>query len=106
MKKTQLLKGILEGLILRIIKDEETYGYAICEKLDSGGLRGVGEGTVYPILTRLEKQRLITSVRRDSPFGPKRKYYSLTKEGSIYLDDFTEQWGVISETVERMIKND
>ena len=81
---TQMLKGLLEGCILKIVSNDETYGYEVCEKLTHYGFEGVSESSVYPILIRLEKKKLLYSVMKKSPLGPMRKYYYLTDEGSIY----------------------
>ena len=54
----QILKGLLEGCVLKLIEKDETYGYKICEDLALGGFENVGEGTVYPIVIRLEKKVL------------------------------------------------
>ena len=56
-QETQLLKGMLEGCILGLIDCEASYGYLIVEKLRSAGFESMQEATVYPILTRLEKER-------------------------------------------------
>ncbi len=102
-KNTQMLKGLLEGCILKIVDNKETYGYAICEDLNNYGFDDINEGTVYPILIRLEKNRLIYSIKKDSPLGPKRKYYFLTEEGKKQLEDFTTSWERIKTKVDRII---
>ncbi len=88
MEEAQLLKGILEGCILSIISRGETYGYDILSVLEMHGFTDVSEGTLYPVLVRLEKKRLISCRIGKSPFGPKRKYYSVTLEGELYLKQF------------------
>lgn len=55
---TQMLKGLLEGCILKIVSNGETYGYEVCEKLINYGFEDISEGSVYPILIRLEKKKL------------------------------------------------
>jgi len=100
----QMLKGLLEGCILQVIKGNETYGYQICEDLVRGGFADVNEGTVYPILIRLEKRGFIRGERKDSPLGPMRKYYALTPEGEDYLDSFADSWERTSKAVNRFIK--
>lgn len=102
--KAQMLKGLLEGCILKIIEREETYGYKICEDLVKGGFYNVNEGTVYPILIRLEKRGLIRSVKKTSPFGPKRKYFHLTDEGLTYLKNFKDVWHETSKAVDYYMK--
>ena len=88
MEESQLLKGILEGCVLSIISRGETYGYEILAELIACGFQGLMEGTLYPILTRLEKKKLIQCRKEKSPFGPIRKYFSITPEGEIYLNSF------------------
>ncbi len=88
MDKAQLMKGILEGCILKIIDQEETYGYEIVTRLQDYGFTDAKEGTLYPLLLRLEKKKLIQGVFKESPLGPKRKYYTLTQDGEMYLSRF------------------
>ena len=85
MDKAQLMKGILEGCILKIIDQEETYGYEIVTRLQDYGFTDAKEGTLYPLLLRLEKKKLIQGVFKESPLGPKRKYYTLTQDGEMYV---------------------
>lgn len=88
MDESQLLKGILEGCVLKIISLEETYGYDIIVKLGDAGFHNVIEGTLYPILTRLEKKGLIQCRKAKSPLGPTRKYYSITPLGEEKLKEY------------------
>ncbi len=92
---SQLLRGILEGCILAVIAKGETYGYEILTELEKNGFENLLEGTLYPVLTRLEKKNLISCRKAKSPFGPIRKYYSITEEGKIYLEDFKSGYGHI-----------
>jgi len=92
MDETQLLKGILEGCILSIISKGETYGYDILSVLSQHGFLDIQEGTLYPVLVRLEKKRSIECRIGKSPFGPKRKYYSITEEGRENLKQFMESF--------------
>lgn len=87
-EETQLLKGILEGCVLGVISKGETYGYEILIRLESYGFSELGEGTLYPVLTRLHKHGYIQCRKEKSPQGPIRKYYQITKEGERYLDEF------------------
>lgn len=81
MIPSQMLKGTLEGCILAIIGRRETYGYEIAETLGSYGFGRIAEGTIYPLLLRLEKNGLVHTEYRASELGPKRKYYSLSEAG-------------------------
>jgi len=101
---TQILKGLLEGCILKIICNNETYGYEICERLTQFGFKEITEGSVYPILIRLEKKKLIYSVMKPSPLGPMRKYYFLTEEGKTELVDFVDTWKEIMGNIENVLE--
>ncbi|MFC0524352.1 PadR family transcriptional regulator [Pontibacillus salicampi] len=102
--RSQLLKGILEGCILSIISHEEVYGYELSVKLQSFGLSDVSEGSIYPVLLRLQKAKLISGEMRTSPSGPKRKYYHITEEGENTLIQFKKEWESIKLPVEQIIK--
>ena len=103
MNDTQLLKGILEGCILSIIAKGETYGYEILSELEQGGFDDIGEGTVYPILTRLDKQGLIQCRKAKSPLGPIRKYYSITEPGMQRLEHFKNNYKYITSHADLML---
>ena len=98
MEDTQLLKGVLEGCVLGIIAQGETYGYEILSRLEAAGFEDLGEGTFYPIITRLDKNGYISCRKAKSPLGPIRKYYSITDEGISYLEAFKQSY-------ERVTKN-
>lgn len=90
--RSQLMRGTLEGCILHIIGVQASYGYEIVTKLQEFGFTEVREGTIYPLLMRLEKKRLVTGQYRPSALGPKRKYYELTPEGKAFLAEFLSCW--------------
>ncbi len=100
----QMLKGLLEGCILKIVGDHETYGYEVCEKLENYGFEEISEGSVYPILVRLEKRKLLHSKMKKSPFGPMRKYYFITEDGEEQLKRFISSWNKIKENVESVLE--
>ncbi|MBQ4065877.1 MAG: helix-turn-helix transcriptional regulator [Clostridia bacterium] len=97
------MRGTLEGCILKIISERMTYGYEILESLKKRGFDDLSEGTIYPILLRLEKQGSVTSRFLPSPLGPKRKYYDITDEGISYLRSFERNWWQISRSVSDII---
>jgi len=103
LEKSQILKGILEGCILLIISKENTYGYGVLERLKQGGFKDITEGTIYPLLLRLEKQGRLVSEMKESPLGPKRKYYRLTPEGESQLSEFLQEWELLSKNVNGLI---
>jgi len=105
---TQIVKGILEGCILKIVENEEIYGYKAVENLNILGFE-VNEATVYPILTRLQNKGYLKVDKRPSPYGPMRKYYTLTKIGKESLDDFEKTWEKIKKIVTKImgsVRND
>lgn len=99
---SQLLKGLMDGVILKIIDNEETYGYEIYEKLKMYGFNDFAEGSLYPLLLRLEKKKLIKGIKRPSEYGPDRKYYSLTEDGIEEMNSFIESWEKISGAVDKV----
>lgn len=103
MKSTQLLKGILEGCILIILNKKDYYGYELVEKLSEYNF-SVTQGTLYPLLLRLEGQNLVEAYYEESEFGPKRKYYKITENGKKEIEDFIESYKKITDTVEGVLK--
>lgn len=103
MEDTQLMKGILEGCVLGIIERGETYGYEILSVLEECGFENLGEGTLYPVLTRLDKNGYIRCRKAKSPLGPIRKYYSITEDGLNYFGQFKRNYRKITESAERAI---
>ena len=101
--KSQLMRGTLEGCILKILLDETTYGYEIVTRLQRYGFEDIKEGTIYPLLVRLEKKNIISSEFRPSPLGPSRKYYSLTEEGQVYFEEFKTYWMQVSASVNKLL---
>ncbi|WP_312652656.1 PadR family transcriptional regulator [Proteiniclasticum sp.] len=104
--QSQLNRGTLEGCIVKIISMEETYGYEIVSRLQGFGFEDVKEGTIYPILVRLEKKGIISSVYKESPLGPKRKYYFMTKIGEEFLREFIMVWNDVRDSVDRILKGE
>lgn len=93
---TELLKGVLEGCVLDIISREETYGYEITRKLNALGFSDVVDGTVYTILVRLEKNKLVDIEKKPSDMGPPRKFFKLNEAGRNELNNFWERWTFVS----------
>lgn len=106
MSSSQMLKGILDGCLLAIIGKGETYGYEMIEKLELYGFRMISEGSIYPVLIRLQKDGFVKSVMKESPNGPKRKYYTLTPSGEEEYREFKKRWENLSESVSRLVKEE
>lgn len=96
---TEMLKGSLEGCVLEIISRKETYGYEITRRLNELGFTEVVEGTVYTILVRLEKKKLVNIEKKPSDMGPPRKFYSLNKAGRQELELFWKKWDFVSSKI-------
>lgn len=102
----QLLKGILEYYVLKLIEKEPTYGYEIVIQLKQLGFSELSESTLYPMLLRLEQQEKVTVERRPSPKGPSRKYYVVTEKGRQSLFDFKKNWNQLCQLVENIFKEE
>ncbi len=96
---TEMLKGMLEGCVLEIINSGETYGYEITRRLNTLGFTDVVEGTVYTILVRLEKNKLVDIEKRPSDMGPPRKFFVLNDAGRKELRKFWEKWEFVSSKI-------
>ena len=97
---TQLRKGIVELMILQLVDGRKLYGYAIVRELKERGELVAGEGTVYPVLRRLETDGLVSAIWSDQgPAGP-RKYYSITPGGRAFLERAWTEWDGIARALE------
>lgn len=101
--KSQMRKGLLEYCILTIISRNEAYASDILEKLKDAELVVV-EGTVYPLLTRMKNEGLLSYRWQESTGGPPRKYYTLTDEGFTTLQLLTHEWQTICQAVQQIIE--
>ncbi|WP_332649292.1 PadR family transcriptional regulator [Lysinibacillus sp. 54212] len=104
--RSQLLKGILDGCVLAVIENETVYGYELSEKLQKAGLKDVSEGTIYPVLLRLQKNQYIEGEMRPSESGPNRKYYSLTSQGKEMLNEIRLEWETIAKPITTLLRGD
>ena len=96
--KAQMRKGVLEYCILSVIKEREAYTSEILDTLKEAKLLVV-EGTVYPLLTRLKNDGLLTYRWEESTSGPPRKYYGLTEIGQKFLTELNSTWTELSNAV-------
>ena len=96
---TEMLKGVLEGCVLEIISHEEVYGYEITRRLNNLGFTDVVDGTVYTILVRLEKNKLVDIEKKPSDIGPPRKFFTLNDAGRKELRRFWERWDFVSSKI-------
>ena len=96
---TQLRKGLLELCVLNILRGRRLYGYDIVKTL--GALDGlmISEGTVYPLLNRLKREKFVTTSIEESPDGPARKYYELTSAGRRQLEWMNTTWAGLAGAI-------
>ena len=98
----QMRKGVLELCILSIVSQKDAYASDIIEKLKDARLIVV-EGTLYPLLTRLKNEGLLSYRWEESTQGPPRKYYRITEVGQQVLEEMAEDWKEMVEAVERLL---
>ena len=94
MHQPELLKGNTETLLLVLIEAEPMYGYQLAKEVDqrSSGYFAFKEGTMYPALHRLERDKLVEGSWQDTPNGVRRRYYQITAKGRQALADRLREW--------------
>ncbi|WP_081841580.1 PadR family transcriptional regulator [Alicyclobacillus macrosporangiidus] len=101
---TQLLKGTLDMCLLSIIAQAPSYGYEMVQKLQQYGMELVSEGSIYPLLSRLERSGLIQGRFVPSEMGPPRKYYHILPGGREGLARWAEEWWRFSAAVDAVLR--
>ena len=99
---TEMLKGILEGIVLANLSGRPAYGYEITARLREQGFSDIVEGTIYALLIRIEHRGLVDVEQVPSEKGPPRKVYSLNARGREYLEEFWRTWGFLAERLEQL----
>lgn len=94
---TEWLRAVLPLATLAIVAAEETYGYAVGQRLHAAGLGSVKGGTLYPVLNRLESDGLVTSSWREGVGGPGRKFFAITDQGRAHLDERATAWAAFTK---------
>lgn len=100
---TQLRKGLVELAVLAALRDEEAYGYQLLQKLNALPAFQMTESTVYPLLARLTKDKLVKVRVGPSPHGPPRRYYQLTPAGQRHLDDMKTHWKLLTHSLDELL---
>ncbi|HEX6541401.1 MAG TPA: PadR family transcriptional regulator [Ktedonobacterales bacterium] len=103
-RSTQLLKGTLDMCLLALLAQRPCYGYEMLQQLSQQGLDVVSEGSIYPLLSRLQQRGLIESYLVRSKEGPMRKYYRLLPAGERQLQDWEAEWEAFARAVEHILK--
>ena len=89
---SQLRRGTVEYCVLALLRGGERYGFELVRELSDVDGLVTSEGTIYPLLTRLRKEGLVTTTWRESESGPPRRYYRLTDSGRAALEEFVKEW--------------
>ncbi|GAA4168635.1 PadR family transcriptional regulator [Gryllotalpicola koreensis] len=101
-QQTEMLKGILEGIVLAILARRPAYGYEITAWLREQGFDDIAEGTIYAVLVRIEQRGLVDVEKVPSEKGPPRKVYTLGAAGAASLEEFWTTWSFLAERLERL----
>ena len=101
----ELLKGSTSLMVLRVIAEQDRYGYQIIQEIArrSSEVFRLNEGTLYPILHTMEKEGYLECYRKESETGRERKYYSITAQGKLHLTARMEEWKAYSEAVDGVL---
>ncbi|MCT2086805.1 PadR family transcriptional regulator [Microbacterium enclense] len=99
---TEMLKGVLEGVVLAVLARRPAYGYEITADLRERGFTDLAEGTVYAILVRIEQRDLVDVEKVASEKGPPRKVFTLNDTGREQLAEFWTTWGLLADRLEQL----
>ena len=102
-RSSRLLRGILDACLLALIGQSDRYGYELATALHEAGLPLVREGSIYPLLTRLDQRGLLESYRTPATAGPQRRYYRLTAAGRAELVAARAVWKDVSTGVDAIL---
>jgi len=100
---TQMRRGTLEYCVLALLRDEERYAFDLVRTLAESDGMVTSEGTIYPLLSRLRRDGLVSTTWEESPSGPPRRYYRITPKGDKALAAFVEEWQRFRDSVDRFV---
>lgn len=95
--QVQLKKGVLEMCVLALLSRGDNYAYEIASQMADAV--GMGEGTVYPLMRRMQNEGLVSTYLVESASGPPRKYYKLTRSGALALKSQIADWKTFKASV-------
>jgi len=95
--QVQLKKGVLELCVLALLSKSDGYAYDIASRLAKGV--DMGEGTIYPLMRRMQADGLVDTYLQESPSGPPRKYYRLTEAGRASFIAQKAEWTAFTNAV-------
>jgi PadR family transcriptional regulator PadR len=97
----QLKKGVLDLLVLALLSRGDSYAYEIASRLAAG--IDMGEGTIYPLMRRMQDERLVETYLVESAQGPPRKYYRLTEAGKASFAQQKAAWTAFAKAVNEIL---
>lgn len=100
---SQLRKGVLEYCVLALLRDGQRYGFELVRALSEAEGLLVSEGTIYPLLSRLRRDNLVSTSWQESESGPPRRYYQLTDTGMHALGEFSVEWIRFRDAVDSLV---
>jgi PadR family transcriptional regulator PadR len=103
-RRTELLRGVLDLCLLAVMEEGPAYGYEMTKRLRARGLSIVGEGSIYPLLGRLERDGLVETHRAASNGGPPRKYYEASSEGRATLAVGASEWRAARDAIDAVLR--
>ena len=104
MDQAQMIKGILEGCVLRLVEGRFCYSQEIVNLLRANGFPTMSGGTLFPLLLRLEKNGYFETEMVPTGTGPSRKYYRLNETGREALAQFRRQWSGLKQIVDAILE--
>ncbi len=99
---TEMLKGVLEGMVLAVLAVGPASGSEITARLRDRGFTDLAEGTIYALLVRIEQRGLVDVTKVPSEKGPPRKVYALDDAGRAALDEFWSTWGFLADRLQQL----
>ncbi len=102
---SRLLRGILDACLLALVAERDRYGYEIASALRTSGLGLVKDGSIYPLLSRLERKGQLESYLAPSANGPRRRYYRITSAGRAELASAVAVWAQVADGVGAILRH-
>ena len=102
-RHSQMLRGVLDLCLLAVLDEGPAYGYEMTRRLRDRGLASVGEGSIYPLLGRLERDGLVETYRAASNGGPQRKYYRPSSAGRLALALGVSDWRAARDAIDAVL---
>jgi len=102
MVRSDIIRGHLDSIILRLILEKDRYGYEISQEISvrTNNRFQIKEATLYAVFQRLEKKEVIEAYYGDVSHGGKRKYYRITSLGKAYLSELVKEWIEVKEIID------